>query len=323
MLYRRNDRSAFKKNNVKIFLFFLLFTSFLWLLLQFSKNYTKEVEVSISYTNLPKDRILNDESDQTIKMVLNGNGFRLISQYWSTSKLYFDLNDAVSKNNNEYHFYLDKETIFIKNKLDFKGKVLRIQKDTLVLKLDVNLEKKIPVKINKNIQFTNGYGSNIGLVAFPDSVTISGPSKIVDTIQFIESNELKLEGLNSNYKTELGLNIDRLPTKVSITPNKIETSIEVSKFTEGSQKVPITLKNVPEGVKINIFPKEVTVVYRVGLDKYNEIYAIDFKIEADYNKVSNDSSFLILELITIPKSIHDVRLQDKQVQYVILKQEIN
>jgi len=311
------NRFSLKRGNVKTFLFFLAFTSVVWLFTQFSKKYTQEVEIDIQYVNLPEDRILNEDSDQTLKLTLNGNGFRLINHMWSKPRLQLDIANAIEKGN-DYHFYVDKENQTMKDKLNFKGNILSVQKDTLKVKLDINLKKKIPIRILEEIAYAPGYGSDKGVVLLPDSIMINGPERIVDTIQYIDTENLKLEGLNTDYKTVLAIKVDSLPSRVTITPKEVEASISVSKFTEGSQEVPITLMNMPEGKEIKIFPKEVKVVYRVGLDKYNEISVRNFKVIADYNKVAEDSSFLILELIDMPISIHDVRLQDKQVQFVIL-----
>ncbi|MEW7290461.1 hypothetical protein [Aquimarina sp. 2304DJ70-9] len=316
---RKKNSFSLKRNNVKIFLFFLIFTSILWLLIQFSKNYTQEVEVAVRYTNLPKDKIFNGESDQLVRMTLNGNGFRLMSHNWKKPVLQLNVDDAVSGNDDEYFFYVNKESSILKKKLDFKGRVLSIHKDTLRLKLDVNLEKKVPVKTLQDIKYTVGYGSDKGLVISPDSALVSGPSKIIDTIQFIHTEDLIIEGLNVDYTSELNINTEKLPASVLVMPQKIKADILVSKFTEGNQKIPITVNNVPEGVEIKIFPKEITVVYRVGLDTYNEISPRDFMVTADYAKASEESSFMTLELTNIPKSIHDVRLQEKQVQFVVLK----
>ncbi len=318
MVKIKKKKFSLKSNNVKIFSFFLIFTSFLWLFIQFSKNYTQDVEVDITYTNIPVDKILNDTSDQTLRLRLNGNGFRLITHKWSRPSLQFDIAKAQSLNTKDYFFYIDRESQLLKEKLNFTGEILSIQKDTLRIQLDVNLEKKIPIRLNKNIKYAQGYGSDKGVELSPDSIRISGPERIVDNIQYMTTKPLHLDGLNTDYTATLALEIDTFPETLKITPDNIEARIVVSKFTEGSQEIPITLINVPEGKEIKIFPKVVKIVYRVGLDKYKEINQRDFKVIADYNKVSSDSSYLIVELVDIPTSIHDVRLQDKQVQFVIL-----
>lgn len=314
---RKKNKFYFKKSNVKTFLFFLLFTSILWLFKQFSKNYTKEIEVVIQYADIPQDKIFNKKSDQVVRMVFNGNGFRLINYYWGKPVLRLNIKDAIANTKGEYNFYVDKESSILKNKLDFKGRILSVQKDTLRLKLDHKSQKKIPVVIEQNIQYSSGYGSSKGVSVFPDSVMVSGPSQIVDTIQSVKTKKLVLEGLNIDHTSELG--IETLPPNVIVAPSKVKSSILVSKFTEGSQKIPITLNNIPQGLDVKIFPKEISVVYRVSLDKYNEISPRDFIVVADYAKASEESLFLSLELINKSKFVHDVRLQEKQVQFIVLK----
>jgi len=318
MSNRKKKIFSFKRNSVKTFLFFLIFTSALWLLIQFSKNYTKEVEIAIRYTNLPEDKIFNEESDQIVRMTLNGNGFRLMNHSWKKPILEFNIDDASSMINDQYYFRLDKGSRILKNKLDFKGNILALQKDSLRLKLDINLQKKVPVQLVQDVKYSVGYGSDKGLVVQPDSIVISGPSKIIDTIKSVNTASLQLEGLNVDYVDELTIDLESLPEIIKIKPDKVTATIEVSKFTEGNQKIPITVKNVPEDTEIKIFPKEVMVVYRVGLDKYNEISPRDFMVVADYAK-SGESSFLTLELFDKPESIHDVRLREKQIQFVVLK----
>ncbi|TPN82116.1 CdaR family protein [Aquimarina algicola] len=313
------SRFSLKRNNVKTFLFFLVFTSFLWIFIQFSKNYTQEVDITIKYINIPKDKIINSNSDHTIRMTLNGNGFRLMSHKWSSPTLELNAEDAVLKKQEKYFFYLDKESSVLKSKLDFKGKVLALQKDTLQLLLDQNSQKKIPVKVNQKIAYAIGYGSDKGVKISPDSVTVKGPSQIIDTIQYVYTEDLNLENLNIDHISKLKIKSENLPGTITIQPKQIKASVSVSKFTEGNQKVPVTIYNIPEGTDVKIFPKEISVVYRVGLDRYNEINARDFLIVADYAKISEKSSFLTLELKEKPEAIHDVRMQKKQVEFVVLK----
>ncbi|GAA4274661.1 hypothetical protein GCM10022258_39570 [Aquimarina gracilis] len=289
------------------------------MLIQFSKNYTQEVEIGIRYVNIPQDKIFNEESDQSLRMTLNGNGFRLMSHNWKKPMLEFNVEDAASSAEDQYYFRVDKNSKILRDKLDFKGRILAIQKDSLRLKLDLNLEKKIPVVPIQDIKYAIGYGSDKGLVVTPDSIVVSGPSKVIDTIKVINTESLVIEGVNQDHSSELNIDISTLPSSISVVPTKVGANILVSKFTEGNQKIPITLNNVPEGVEIKIFPKEINVVYRVGLDKYNEISERDFMVVADYAKASEESSFLTLELVNLPSAIHDVRLQEKQVQFVVLK----
>ncbi|MAQ76138.1 MAG: hypothetical protein CL613_07385 [Aquimarina sp.] len=319
MSSRIRKKFSFKRNSVKTFLFFLVFTSILWLFIQFSKNYTKEIEAEIQYVNIPEDRLINETSDHTIKMTLNGNGFRLISQSWSKPVLNFDLEDAVRISDSKYLFDVDKDNEFLKRQLDFSGRVLSLRRDTITLNLDIIKLKKVKVQSRLSIKYMNGYGSDEGVKFSPDSVTVSGPEKAIDSLNHINTKILRLEDVNENLLDEVELDTDSLPVNIRIKPQKVDLALNVSKFTEGSLEIPVTLINVPDDVIINIFPKSVSTVYRVALNNFDRITAQDFRVIADYSKIIQDSPYLILEIENAPDFVHDLRLREKQVQFVILK----
>lgn len=310
---------SFKRNSVKTFLFFLVFTSFLWLFIQFSKNYTKEIEVDIQYVNIPEDRLINKNSDQAVKMTLNGNGFRLISQLWSKPVWTFDAEDAIRLSDKKFLFSIDKDNELLKKQLDFNGRVLSLRKDTMVLYLDIIKTKQLKVKSSIDIKYMDGYGSDDGLRFSPDSVTVSGPEKIMDSLYSIATETLELTDINEDVTDKIALAIDSMPSNIKVNPKKVDFVITVDKFTEGSLEIPVTLINVPEDVVINIFPKNVSIVYRVALNKFDKITPQDFRVIADYSKIIQDSPYLILGIENAPDFVYDLRLREKQVQFVILK----
>ncbi|WP_378187220.1 CdaR family protein [Aquimarina sp. W85] len=315
------NRFSFKRNNVKVFLFFLVSTSILWLFIQFSKNYTRTLETNIVFINIPEGKVLDPSNDTKLIVTLGGNGFRLIAHSWRTPELTFDFEKSVKKDSNKYVFALDKKGDFIKRKLDFKGNVIAFEKDTLVLKLNTILEKKVPVKTNITFQYAAGYGSSEGLKIEPDSSTIRGVKKVLDSIKYVETSAIEVDGLKSNWEEKVSIKMDSLQGVLTIDPPYVSAMVSVSKFTEGSQIVPVVLENVPDKEEIKIFPKEVKIVYRVGLDKYDEISERDFKVVANYEEATEDNAFLLLKLEKYPEKIHDVRLQEKQIQFVIVNKK--
>ncbi|TYP72266.1 CdaR family protein [Aquimarina intermedia] len=315
------NRFSFKRNNVKVFLFFLVATSILWLFIQFSKNYTRTLEADIVYINIPDDKAIDPTSDAKLLVTLGGNGFRLIAHSWTTPELVFDYKESAKKRSNEYVFALDKKGDFIKRKLEFKGNVIDLQKDTVFLKLHTIFDKKVPVRPNVSLKYAAGYGSSEGLEIQPDSIMLSGIKQVLDSINYVVTTSLTVDGLKSNWEEEVPIKMDSLQEVVNVVPRIINASVSVSKFTEGSQNVPIILENVPENEEVKIFPKEVKIVYRVGLDKYDDISERDFKVIADYREASENNAFLFLKLIKSPEKIHDVRLQEKQIQFVIVNKE--
>lgn len=307
----------FGRQNVKTFLFFLLITSILWLFIQFSKKYTNEVTVNVRYSNLPKDRMIHKDSDQKLNLTLSGNGFRLLTQRWDKKEIVFDFANAISKKRDVFYFLINKDSPKLQHDLGFEGEILEVQKDTLKIKLQRFLEKKVPVRLISQIQYIPGYSSDRGGVLSPDSTWVSGPYHIVDGIKEVLTVNTILKGVNTDRNQKVLLDTTTLATSVRLDINEVVMDLEVDKFTEGHQIIPVTLLNVPNDKEVKIFPKEVAVYYRVALSKYNQIRSKDFRVIATYDE-SKNNEMLLLELQKKPTGIHDVRLREKRVQYVIL-----
>src|SRR5690625_7765721 len=69
-------KSEFKKANVKSFLFFLIFSSLIWLIVQFSQQYTEILEIPIKYQNFPQDKLIEEEENH-LEIRVQQTGFQL------------------------------------------------------------------------------------------------------------------------------------------------------------------------------------------------------------------------------------------------------
>ena len=63
---------------VVIFLFCLIVSSFFWLMLALSKEYTIEIYFPVQYINLPPDKVIANNLSETIDIELKSNGFNLL-----------------------------------------------------------------------------------------------------------------------------------------------------------------------------------------------------------------------------------------------------
>ncbi|HIC32894.1 MAG TPA: hypothetical protein EYO76_13345 [Flavobacteriaceae bacterium] len=106
---------------------------------------------------------------------------------------------------------------------------------------------------------------------------------------------------------------------MKVESNMVQFHLEVSKFTEGVVTLPVTIVNVPEGIKINYFPKQITVKYATAINDFNSISNEDFKVECDYAN-SKNKSYLIPKIVAKPKNVKNIRLQEQQIEFIITQQ---
>lgn len=313
-----NKRGNINKN-VKTYLFFLIFTAFLWCALQFSKNYSKEIEFQIEYTKTDADKLVEVGSDTSVSLILEGNGFQLLKFYIFNNKLQLDTKKATVKSASDAYFTGKKMINIFKSALNYDGKITYSSKDTISLKYSKIITKAIPLKIVNIIQFSAGYTSLKGVETLKKEVKVTGAASILDTLKFIKTRELKLSGINKDYTGFVSLETNKVIKQLKIQDKKIPVSIKVDKLTEGEFTLPIKIVNVPKGQRVQLFPKEVTVVFGVTLKDYSQLKASDFLVEVNLGKANKNSNTLGLKLVKKPNQVFNARLSEKEVQYIVVK----
>jgi len=102
---------------------------------------------------------------------------------------------------------------------------------------------------------------------------------------------------------------------------KVKVNGKVDKFTEGTFKIPVTIINVPFGVKVTTFPKEIEVIYQAGLSNFSKITQNDVSVVFDYKQYENDSLITYLTPIITQKSnyIYALKINPPQLEFLIQK----
>jgi len=155
----------------------------------------------------------------------------------------------------------------------------------------------------------------------PDSVTVTGPKKYIDSIQEVKTTFLKLENVSQNLNLELKLQPPSNSANVILSANKVKITGIVSKFTEGIFTIPVAIINKPKGIKVTPFPNEIEVVYQSSLINFNKISTNSFSVVFDYNQYKNDTLIQHLTPIIKQKSayISSIKIIPNQIKFLIQK----
>lgn len=303
--------------NYKTYLVFLGFTAFLWLAIQFSKNYTEEVTFKIDYKNNAIEKVLQPDSDSELTLQLEGSGVRLLKFYLLDNSLELDASMAEKLSETQLFFSGKKMIKALEQAIDYKGKIANPSKDTLFVHYDVLAEKKVTIKVKSNLKFQPGYQSLKGVQLDSVTVKIIGPNKVLESIDSVDTEELVLNELVTNQKGKLALDISDLPDEVKVNFKEVGYTLEVEKLTQGEFKVPILLVNTEKKDKVKVFPKEVNIIFKVSLKDFSIVKASDFEVQADFQK--NRDAFLPLEITKYPPQVFDLRLEQSKVQFIFIQ----
>lgn len=310
-------KNRFKKTNFNSFFFFLFFAVVIWIFVQFSKQYNEIIDIPVTYVNIPPDKLITPDNPTSLKLRMEENGFKIAWFSIFPPTLYVDISKTVQKNGTLL-YYIDDNRKEILSQLNIDFEDSRFVKEVLAINYQQKKEKKLPVFSRIEVEFAAGYSATDTLQLQPDSVRVSGPDVLLDTLTRLYTEKLELKKVKEDVVGTI--RIDTIGYKnLTVYKPQLNYSMNIEKFTEGSVQVPIELINVPDNLNVVIFPKETLLFYKVTLNDYNKVKASDFRVVADFSKLQERQDFLIPQVVKKPAFTSNVRINEKRIQFIIKK----
>tara|TARA_B110000090_G_scaffold6339_1_gene6592 strand:+ start:108 stop:1052 length:945 start_codon:yes stop_codon:yes gene_type:complete len=298
------------------FIIFLIISFLFSTVVKLTKVYTKNVTYKINLTEITDDKIVTNQSADSISLTVSSFGFDFIKHYLSDQSINIS---SVNSIDNSRSFIITKSNIYT-DIVDFikpEFNLISINFDSLFFNYDRLKSKKVPVILNSNISFSPGYDYFKSYKLSKDSVLVVGPELILNLISFINTYDLALTDLKLSLTEPVKLNL--LETNnLKYSDETVDVFIDVEKSTEAVLNIPVSIVNIPNDIKINYYPKNIKVSFSVSLENYQIYSSKDFEIICDFNQF-HENGKLIPTIIKKPNYIKNLRLMNENVQYVILK----
>lgn len=310
-------RTRFKKTNFNSFLFFLFFAVIIWIFVQFSKIYNEIIEVPVEFVNVPPNKVISPENGQQLQLRMIENGFRIAWFSLFTPTLSIDVSE-MEEQNEQLVYVIDENREQISDQLNIDFDNNEFLREALYISFQQRKEKTVPVSSRIRLGFGAGYAAAGELNFEPDSVTVSGPDNILDTLSRLETVSLTRNDVKSDLSGAIAIDTSQLD-KVHVYQNTVNYSLDVEKVTEGTVEVPVELINVPEDLNVVIFPKEILLFYQVNLKDFSKVEAEDFRVVGDFSNINENQNFLIPRVAEYPEFVRNLRLNEKKIQFIIKK----
>lgn len=314
-----------KKKNVRIdrniitYLICVVIATILWFLNTLNKDYTAVISYPVKYVNMPKGKHLVSELPSTVALEVRAKGFALLGHSVSTSFL------PITFNVNTYsNHLLEKDDVFeytlntneikdkISNQLNTDIKLLDITPVTIEFKFAPSVSKKIAIRPSVVYTLKRQYILN-KITATPDSIVVSGPTLIIDTLRYVPTKSVNLKELGKSVAREVELAGVRGCT---YDETQVKLDLQVEQFTEAKKTIALKAINVPDSLYLRLFPDNINITYDVGLSNYEKISNEDFTFYVDY-KQTVLSSYLDVKTGKIPAYIKNLVYTPQKVEYII------
>jgi len=314
-----NNLDSLKNNKkLRVFLLFLLLSFLFWILIKLSREYISEVEFEIAYTDIPNNKLIQNEPEHKLNLTLKTIGFKLLNYGFKEKVLEYSLDEIERKKGSLYYSVTKSNMNFLQAQLSAETVVLNIEPDTLFIDLGVKRSKKVTVVSDVDFVFKTGYNFIQPFEISPAEITISGPEKLIDSIQEVHTFKHRMSDISETFEERVAL----VSPMESVVLSEQEVLIrgEVDKITDGSYSIPFEVINLPRNYIISTYPKEVKVVYQVALKDYNKIPENSFRVQCDYKHTEdNNLEYLIPKVVEKPEIIFDVKVVPNKIEFLIKK----
>ena len=305
-----------RTRSVLLYLFFVLISAIFWGFLTFNNSINVDVEVPVVITGIPQNvRFLNNIPD-TITVNVNDRGTSFIKyMFWETPKLelrFGDYSDGISQ------FRVDASNMrkLVSRLLNRNPSTLTILPESITAKFTDLPGKLVPVVLDIEVNPAMLYAQNGVIERSADSVVVYGDKASLQEITEVYTYHVKLNDLTDTLHRRVTVS----PIKgVVIEPRYIDIMVPIEKMITHTQRIPVSVRNVPNGIRVIVFPSSVDVSFRAPMsaarNHNDEITAV-----VDYNSIVPGNRKVAIGVGESPGSYQDVRLALDSVEYMIEKQ---
>jgi len=291
--------------------FIALFSVALWISVALSESYVSTILIPVEFIDLPSNCSVGFSSNSEVYLQLKASG-------WELAKL--ELKKKISYNVSVYK----KMGRHRNNLVDFIDdnpwitsafQVIQIAPAQIEYEIEKIGVKHVPIAGNIKLEFKPGYGLTSGIKYFPSSIDIFGPQNLLNQIDSIHTEYKEFSGINDNISLDLAL---KVPDGISI-PNKLCTiEFEVQKIVEKVfYGIQIDVRNVPSTNSIVLFPSEINITLKGGINKLCKLLNDSIKAYVDYWAALRSEEKTLEPVIELPEFTEIIALEPKKLEYVI------
>jgi hypothetical protein len=308
-------KSFFFTKDILSFLFFLLLSSTFWFVHALGKERETSIVVPVRYVGIPINVAITNFPPSEITLNIKDQGKNLFDYSKKhITPLTIDLS-RVFYQKGEILITPDLLNGRIRRYLKTTTSILDIHPDSILIQYEKLGVKTVPIKLYSKIELANQYMLSNDIQIDPKEVTVFGPNRILENMNFVRTENLVLKNLNDTGSYFCKLKPVKL-VRFSIKQTKV--SVFVEPFTERKVQIPVTSVNCPKNISIRTFPAFVNATYTVGLSQFYTLTPTDIQVFLDYNdlKVSKQSK-QTLKIKNNTTHITNIRISPSEVEFII------
>jgi YbbR domain-containing protein len=298
---------------INIIIISLIFSVILWVSISLSSEYYASIKVNLKIIDLPYGYIVGTKLPGNIIIKLKGKGWKLTSESlgseaefiasakYDSGKINLNLYNSLSENR------------WLANDIE----VIKIDPDTISFKVEKIVSKKIKIIPTLNLNFKPGYGLAEPVYIYPDSMFVYGPWSIIKNLNFISTEYIAYDKIDSRIKENLTLN----PISgISYGINSVALYLNVQKIVDMNfDDLPVKIYDIPNDRDIILLQNKVSIGVKGGIELLGKLTSDQFKVSLNYRNITMDTLGSVIPDIQMPPNLSLLYVKPERLHYIIKK----
>ena len=284
----------------------ILVSTLLWFTFTMRETHTTILRMPTEIVNLPEDQALSQLPPQHVRVQVVGDGWSILRLRVNPPSIPLNAED---------------DEITMRTAIPEFPKNVEIQSvspSTLNLWKEERVARKLPIRIQAEIETPETHDLLSPATVTPDSVEVAGAASVVGDLEEWSTVNITLEDVRDTLEIRLPLS-DTLSGLVSKNVDAVTLRAISEQFTEGSREIDVTIQGQPSSqTLVTLEPSSIRVKYRVLFSQYQEaLDAMDFYATVSYDEIRSDTSGRIRPVTHFPDRIElrDVEMIPRTLGY--------
>ena len=274
------------RRDVLTFLLFVVIATLVWYGHAMQSVRNTRVPVMIQYTGKPDAiGLTNPGLPDTVMIEVRDAGARLNTYHRDPLRLTIDLHSYIHGERGRIYIPSDALRRSISDILQGTSRLIETKPEEITCNFFTEQEKSVAVAFSGELKPALEYQ----LIAQPTlsrkRMKIFGDERSLQTIDTIYTESQEITEISDTVDIRCAL---AAPEGIRMEADSVDVRIIAERFTEKKFSVPVHIKGVPEGYRIRLFPKEVEVSVRVGMNHFGQVKASDIHATCTYSPERTD-----------------------------------
>lgn len=244
------------------------------------------VPVLIQYTGKPDAIGLKAPGlPDTVMIEVRDAGARLNTYHRDPLHLTIDLHSYIHGEKGRIYIPSDALRRSISDILQGTSRLIETQPEDITCDFFTEQEKSVLLVFRGDLKTANEYQIIGQPTLARKRMKIFGDEKTLSAIDTLYTEPQDLSEVSDTMRVRCAIEV---PQGIRAEEDSVELCIIAERFTEKKFTIPVHIKGVPEGYHIRLFPKEVEVSVRVGMNHFSQVKANDIHATCAYSPERTD-----------------------------------